>query len=133
MTPILVRADRVTHCRRPRFYWISWALAVEWHYPLMPRGDHLELLLPNDPGPRRRWLSLDAAWKAQGADARLPSFLRARPSKRQPFKPTGIDSCNPLTVHRWEKASALEKERLLDFALRHTLTCMPTRALSQNA
>ena len=156
VTPILVRADKVTHCRRPRFYWVSWATSVDWHYPLLARGDHLELVLPNDPGPRRCWLSSDASWKNQDVDARLPSVLRSRPSKRRPFKPTGIDSCNPRTVHRWEKdgfrfspylykennmitqngklrqPSALEKERLLDFAPRHTVTAMPTRARTQS-
>ena len=34
---------------------------------------------------------------------------------------------------RLRQPNALEKERLLDFAPRHTLTCMPTRARSQNA
>ena len=155
VVPILVRANRVTHCRRPRLYWISWATEVDWAYPMVSRGDHLELLLPDEPGPRRRWLSSTAAWKSAEADARLPSFLRSRPSKRRPFKPTGIDTCNPRTVHRWEKddfrfspylykeqnmisengklrqPNALEKEKLLDFAPRHTLTCMPTRARNQ--
>ena len=101
--PILVRADRVTHCRRPRFYWLSWAMKVQWRYDLKAHPDHLELLLPNEAGPRRRWLSSGAAWKAQEDDARLPSFLRSRPTKRRPFKPTGVDSCNPRTLQRWER------------------------------
>ena len=150
--PILVRADRVTHCRRPRLDWVSWAMKVDWKCELRAHPNHLELLLPNEPGPRRRWLSSGAAWKAQEDDARLPSFLRSRPAKRRPFKPTGIDSCNPRAVQRWEKDQfrfspylykekniiseagelrqpcALEKELLLDFAPRHTLTCLPTRA-----
>ena len=96
--PILVRADRVTHSRRPRFYWVSWATKVDWKYELRAHPDHLELLLPNEPGPTRRWLSSGAAWQAQEDDARRPSFLRSRPAKRRPFKPTGIDSCNPRTV-----------------------------------
>ena len=33
---------------------------------------------------------------------------------------------------RLRQPNALEKERLLDFAPRHTLTCMPTRARSQS-
>ena len=76
---VTVRADKVTHCRRPRFYWVSWATLVDWHYPLVAHGDHLELVLPNDPGPRRRWLSSDASWKNQEVDARLPSFFAVPP------------------------------------------------------
>jgi len=161
--PVAVDASDVTACARPRLYWLSAARMVPWTGLLTTSGGLQHLRIPGDPGVCSRWLTPGCSFQGLVDDIpeihqRLPTFVRCLPSWKPPWKPRGLERCAPHEVARWKSfrfcyapyqfkdknciqepsgflrpPTALEREVLLDFEPRHTMTCLPTSARKQKA
>ena len=146
----------ISHARRPRLYWCSFALEVFWAANLSEHAGCVELVIPGGPGPVTRWKKPSVHWGRRDDADRFSTFLRASFNKSEPWLPNGIDRCSPEALALWKSEgyryspyqymppnvlvekgvrrtlNATEREQLLDFLPRHTLTTMATRARSGN-
>ena len=154
VSPILVHAHDISHARRSRLYWCSFAANVEWGCPTSDWHGCLQLHIPGGPGPTSRWKGGKVSWPRRSSVDRFNTFLRARPQKKEPILKfaNGRDRTSPAglklwAAERWKYSpyhymspnivrddkgwrtlNSEEREVLLDFRKRHTITCMATRA-----
>eukprot|EP00973_Karenia_brevis_P006712 912303-Karenia_brevis.AAC.1 len=86
--PIFVDARDVSHCHRPRLYWLISPLTWEWQCTTSLHGESVTRLhLPGGCGPVSRWIKKGATWDGES----LPTFVRHIPRSKPPFMPAGID------------------------------------------
>ena len=157
LTPVFIDPADVTDCHRPRYYWLDQRHCVAWQGLVSEHGSVPHVHLPGGRGSAERWLSPKASWAGEGLDRRLPTLVRCIPRNRPPKSPAGIARCDDDTLARWRAArfcyapyqfraehcvvqdgalrtpNSEEREVLMDFVPRHTITAKPTRWRKQHA
>ena len=101
VVPLRICASDISACRRPRLYWPS--------YPLVKTDDALfaqedrwtSVKLIGKKLPVARWCP--RGWRPTTEKVCLPTFVRAIKRVKPPWKPAGLQGCDPDTVARWEK------------------------------
>ena len=53
--PVFVCGSLVSHCRRPRLFWVSFWNYVAWPWEITEKGAFWHLEIPGGPGPVSRW------------------------------------------------------------------------------
>ena len=119
----------------------------------LSEGSDCLMLTPLEgPGPTSRWKSAGVGWHRRHADDRLPTLMRVSAKTAEPWRPNGKNTCDAETLQRWENdawrcapynytahhmlsergalrlPTADERELLMDFPGRHTMTALPTKA-----
>lgn len=150
--PARINASGVSLANRPRLYWCDWELlgmeGVELTWCENPQwGDYHSVSLtavldPND--------FLEAGWRVQHPEQRLPTFTTSRPWSSPDRKPAGLQLCSSEDRYRWEQdafrfppyqykaenclinrqgelrvASLLEREVIMGLPAHYTQSCVP--------
>eukprot|EP00435_Cladocopium_sp_Y103_P065597 s17_g27.t1 len=102
--PYLVDAEGVTICRRPRLYWITWALreaeGVTVEKVDKPGWKGYNIVKLNHPVNPAEFLL--KGWTLGGSE-KLPTFTTSRPRAAPGNRPAGLWQCTTGEVDRWKK------------------------------
>ena len=159
--PVFIDAGDICATARPRLYWLVSDVCLPWQGEVQETDGLLHVRIPGSAGPCSRWLEKGASFQGLINDepppsVRLPTLVRSLPSHKPPWKPRGISRCAPHELSRWRAGhfryapyqfkdkncvlqadgfmrppTSNEREVLLDFEPRHTITCLPTSARKQ--
>jgi hypothetical protein len=150
VTPVGVAASDLAHCRRDRLYWCGPNSAFASLKEKLT--DVKWLTIPGGPGLVSRWIRPGSVWtESQHVSGRLPTLVRRLPKPAPPREPRGLERCDKAALQRYtqdrhayppyhylaqlcvrrpggllEPPDAEERELLMDFPLRHTITLAPT-------
>jgi len=151
VTPFLVDAAGISICRRPRLYWLSWALkeaqGVEFGQGKGEGWEFFQEVKLNsivDPAD-----FLCGGWQ-RAQDEPLPTFTTSRPRDRPGNRPAGLWQCEEWGVARWKQdkhryppyvyrdknclinsagerrlPNIAEKEAAMGFPVGYTALCLP--------
>ena len=150
--PVALDASCFCAARRPRYYWMQPAPKAPWQAAADQESGVMCLSPSVVQGPHTQWLEAGSMFEGEG----LPTFVRCTPRRAPPSAPAGIHGCDESTLERWRQArwcyapyqfkakhmieteqrtlrapSADERERLLGFANRHTMTARRTSSRKQ--
>ena len=144
--------------RRPRLCWTTEYLEGLMDDVWIERTDRWRVVHATAPYPEmEQWLEPGATWPGGLQGAVLPTCMKAIKRNSPPWRPAGIERCEPDTISRWtaddyryppyqysdqfifwtEKgtwrtASAEEKELLLGYGWKHTALCYNASDIKQS-
>ena len=151
--PFKVNASGITLAHRPRLYWCDWELLQMEGAMVTQQPDSswetfgiIELEAKLDAS-----LYLEAGWKLQSPEQRLPTFTTSRPASSPGRRPAGLERCTQGERQRWASdahrfppyqyrdhncllhkrtgelriASLLEREVIMGMPAGYTTQCVP--------
>ena len=101
--PFRICSSDITYVRRPRLYWTNFELADSGDYSAQSydRFNQVKLRSRRKP-PITRWLP--KKWSTTSASPMFPTFVRAIPRAKPPYRPAGIEHCDDATLARYRAA-----------------------------
>ena len=104
LVPFRIDAAGISLTHRPRLYWCDWELlsgeGVSINLLEDPQwGQHHEVTLT---GSFAAEDYIEAGWKLQTPDQRLPTFTTSRPAPTPGRRPAGLHLCSAVEADRWK-------------------------------
>jgi len=98
--PVRICPSGFASVRRPRLWWLTWALTLGDDVTVEVTDRWTTLHLHAERMPLRRWLP--QGWKVTDSSVTFPTFVRAQKRKKPPFKPAGIQVLKRHELKRYK-------------------------------
>ena len=98
--PVRICPSSYCWVRRPRLYWLTWALREAPGVSFVEEERWTNVKLSSRRMPLSRWLP--RGHKQPVPNSVLCTMVRRVPKTKPPFKPAGIQACDKATLQRWK-------------------------------
>ncbi|CAE7721934.1 unnamed protein product [Symbiodinium sp. CCMP2592] len=98
--PLLVDAKHLSWMRRPRLFWLTWAVTAVGDETLHDSGDCLEWRLGGTREHKQSWVDGEGQWLSQDGIL-LPDYSSPTPRRSIPRAASGLDEASELAKARW--------------------------------